>query len=732
MVLAVVPAVDRRARAVPQPHAVRPRHPGGRRQPRRRRAGGHLRQAGLDARVGARRRARRRSPPCSSTRSGARSSASRQTALGPGLLLRALAAGADRPACRRCRWPSPAASAIGVVEALLFVNVDDPGAADAIAVRRSSSCSCCVRGRTARRRVDARASSLDAVAAAGARRARRHRAGAAPVAVRPSACRLAVAVALPLVVHQRRRSSSCSAACCSSRSSPCRSPCSPAGRASSRSASSRSSASASMATAALVDRGMPFARGRRLRRRCGRRVAGARRRRPRAAGARACSSPSPRWRSRSRPASWLFDQRRVHRRPEHRRQRAPRHVVRPSTSPRSAPTTTSASSCSSVVVRRRGAAAPHRHRPQRSIAVRDNEDAAAVASRVSPAVAKLTAFALSRRPRRVWPAALLAGLRVQFGADGVRPRASRCRSSPWPSSAGSARSPAPSSARSTSSGCRRCSATPRGRAAHQRRRAARAAAVPARRAGSARRTARATRWSRRWPRRVEAAAGAGRRRGARQPVRVDAVDAAVDRTPLRAPDDPCAVGRRRSSVALRRAHRRSTTSSVEARPGEIVGLIGANGAGKSTLHERHRRLRAAPTPARSSSSASDVTDLAAHQRARLGMGRVFQDARLFGDLTVRETVQVALEAQRAHRARAVAARPAAVAAGRAAQGGRGRRAHRLPRPRPLRRRVHRRRCRPAPAASSSWRACSPRTRACCCSTSRPPASPSARPRRSAR
>ncbi|MCA1711848.1 MAG: ATP-binding cassette domain-containing protein [Actinobacteria bacterium] len=41
----------------------------------------------------------------------------------------------------------------------------------------------------------------------------------------------------------------------------------------------------------------------------------------------------------------------------------------------------------------------------------------------------------------------------------------------------------------------------------------------------------------------------------------------------------------------------------------------------------------------------DVTRLAAHDRARLGLGRIFQDARLFDDLTVRESVLVALESQ---------------------------------------------------------------------------------------
>jgi len=39
----------------------------------------------------------------------------------------------------------------------------------------------------------------------------------------------------------------------------------------------------------------------------------------------------------------------------------------------------------------------------------------------------------------------------------------------------------------------------------------------------------------------------------------------------------------------------------------------------------------------------DVQGLAPHRRAALGLGRSFQDAALFADLTVRETVQTALE-----------------------------------------------------------------------------------------
>jgi ABC-type branched-subunit amino acid transport system ATPase component/ABC-type branched-subunit amino acid transport system permease subunit len=83
--------------------------------------------------------------------------------------------------------------------------------------------------------------------------------------------------------------------------------------------------------------------------------------------------------------------------------------------------------------------------------------------------------------------------------------------------------------------------------------------------------------------------------------------------------------------------------TVTAARGEIVGLIGSNGAGKSTL------LNVISGFIRVDGGnvvvlGTDVTDLPPHVRAAHGLGRVFQDARLFGDLTVHETVKVALEA----------------------------------------------------------------------------------------
>jgi len=91
----------------------------------------------------------------------------------------------------------------------------------------------------------------------------------------------------------------------------------------------------------------------------------------------------------------------------------------------------------------------------------------------------------------------------------------------------------------------------------------------------------------------------------------------------------------------------SVTLHVDA--GEVVGLIGTNGAGKSTLMNAIGGF--VPGDGRVELLGRDVTSRSASTRARMGLGRTFQAARLFPELTVRETVQVALEAR--HRARLV-------------------------------------------------------------------------------
>jgi ABC-type branched-subunit amino acid transport system ATPase component len=78
-------------------------------------------------------------------------------------------------------------------------------------------------------------------------------------------------------------------------------------------------------------------------------------------------------------------------------------------------------------------------------------------------------------------------------------------------------------------------------------------------------------------------------------------------------------------------------------PNEVVGLIGANGAGKSTLLNAIGGF--APARGRVQLLGRDVTNLHAHQRARRGLGRTFQAARLFPELSVREVVELALEAR---------------------------------------------------------------------------------------
>ncbi len=81
---------------------------------------------------------------------------------------------------------------------------------------------------------------------------------------------------------------------------------------------------------------------------------------------------------------------------------------------------------------------------------------------------------------------------------------------------------------------------------------------------------------------------------------------------------------------------------VEIQRGLITALIGPNGAGKTTLFD----VVSGFTPADAGSvalSGTDITRLAPHRRARRGLGRSFQDAKLFPALTVEEAISVSLE-----------------------------------------------------------------------------------------
>jgi len=84
-----------------------------------------------------------------------------------------------------------------------------------------------------------------------------------------------------------------------------------------------------------------------------------------------------------------------------------------------------------------------------------------------------------------------------------------------------------------------------------------------------------------------------------------------------------------------------TDVSIDVGPGEIVGLIGPNGAGKTTLFDCLSGF--VPGTGRIWVDGREVTALAPHRRARAGLGRSFQDARLYHSLTVFDTLRVAAE-----------------------------------------------------------------------------------------
>jgi len=86
--------------------------------------------------------------------------------------------------------------------------------------------------------------------------------------------------------------------------------------------------------------------------------------------------------------------------------------------------------------------------------------------------------------------------------------------------------------------------------------------------------------------------------------------------------------------------------SMSAYGGEIVGIIGPNGAGKTTLFDAisgFLNVDAGTIVLGEGDAAVDVTRLSPARRARLGLGRSFQDGRLFPSLTVAETVALAFE-----------------------------------------------------------------------------------------
>lgn len=79
--------------------------------------------------------------------------------------------------------------------------------------------------------------------------------------------------------------------------------------------------------------------------------------------------------------------------------------------------------------------------------------------------------------------------------------------------------------------------------------------------------------------------------------------------------------------------------SAAVHQGEILGLIGPNGAGKTTMLNILSGF-ASPSTGRVRLDGTDITGRSPRWRARHGISRSFQAARLFERMTVRENVEV--------------------------------------------------------------------------------------------
>ena len=112
------------------------------------------------------------------------------------------------------------------------------------------------------------------------------------------------------------------------------------------------------------------------------------------------------------------------------------------------------------------------------------------------------------------------------------------------------------------------------------------------------------------------------------------------------------------SLVLENVHKaygkRSVVNRVNLRvnPGEIVGLLGPNGAGKTTTFYIATGL-VKPDRGIVRLSDRDITTLPLHQRARLGIGYLTQQASIFRYLSVRDNIRLVLEETKVP----VAARP---------------------------------------------------------------------------
>jgi len=82
--------------------------------------------------------------------------------------------------------------------------------------------------------------------------------------------------------------------------------------------------------------------------------------------------------------------------------------------------------------------------------------------------------------------------------------------------------------------------------------------------------------------------------------------------------------------------------SLEVQAGEVVGLLGRNGVGKSTTLKSIMGL-VQPSQGRITFEGRDITRMAAHRVAHLGIAYVPEDRRIFKLLTVMENLRTGLD-----------------------------------------------------------------------------------------
>ena len=80
--------------------------------------------------------------------------------------------------------------------------------------------------------------------------------------------------------------------------------------------------------------------------------------------------------------------------------------------------------------------------------------------------------------------------------------------------------------------------------------------------------------------------------------------------------------------------------TLQVEEGEVVALLGRNGAGKSTLMKAVMGLVAVKGGG-VSFDGREITSLPTYERARLGLGYVPEERRIFPELTVRENLELA-------------------------------------------------------------------------------------------